>query len=46
VNGPEVVLVAVFVAVWVVPLALALVWERRYSALRARLEQRRGDSGS
>jgi hypothetical protein len=42
VTLPEVVLVGVFAAVWAVPLALALAWERRCRSLVARSEPNAG----
>jgi len=43
VTGPELVLAATFVAIWLLPLALAIGWERRNCELRARVERARRD---
>ena len=49
-TAAEVVLVAAFGAVWLVPLTMALVWERRnarlVALLRARLPRDQGDRAS
>jgi hypothetical protein len=41
-TGPEYALVAIFAAVWLIPLTLAVTWERRYRDLRDRALRTRG----
>jgi hypothetical protein len=39
VTTPEYALIVIFAAIWIVPLAMSLLWERRYRVLRRRLRE-------
>ena len=38
-SGPELVLAATFVAIWLVPIGLTIAWEHRNRVLRASVER-------
>ena len=43
-TGPELVLAATFVAIWLLPIALTIAWERRNRDLRERVERAGGEN--